>query len=197
MARRAGVIPFSLSSVTVDRPLPEYHSSPTRGQIHSWSQSRFISGAGSSSASRYSRPTTAPSYSSSKESRSTGGRTIAAKRESTPKSAPATSPSDGFLSRDGFPLAENGERISIGLGRGGQVGQMLPSVAKMTTGPSLYSTPAYTMLMPMSTSTGEGGYASPGPLLPAISSMGIGVRQDIKRRASLETCPRDTSRRRQ
>lgn len=186
MARRAGVVPFSLSSVTLDTPPPGHRSSPTRGHAHSQSHSSAISGTGSSSGSRYSRPTTSHSHSSSRGSGINAGRTIAARRESTPRSVPPPSP------RDGLALAAIGGGTAMGIGRGGQGGQMLPSVAEMTTGVSPYSTPAYTMSMPMGS-----GYSSPGPLLPAIGSMGVGPRPDIKRRASPEIGPRETSRRRQ
>ena len=190
MARRAGVVPFSLSSVTLDTPPPGHRSSPNRGHAHSQSHSSAISGTGSSSSSRYSRPTTSHSHSSSKGSGSNAGRTIAARRESTPRSVPPPSPSDGLA------LAAIGGGMPVGMGRGGQGGQMLPSVAEMTTGVSPYSTPAYTMSMPMSMPMG-GGYSSPGPLLPAIGLLGVGVRPDTKRRASPEMVPRETSRRRQ
>ena len=186
MARRAGVVPFSLSSVALDTPPPGSRSSPTRSHAHSQSHSSIISGTGSSSGSRYSRPTTSHSHSSSRGSGSNVGRTIAARRESTPRSVPPPSPSDGLA------LAAIGGGMAMGIGRGGQGGQMLPSVAEMTTGVSPYSTPAYTMSMSMG-----GGYSSPGPLLPAIGSMGVGHRPDIKRRASPEMGPRETSRRRQ
>lgn len=188
MARRAGVVPFSLSSVTVDTPAPGHRTSPTRGHAHSQSHSSVISGTGSSSGSRYSRPTTSHSHSSSRGSGSNAGRTIAARRDSTPRSVPPASPSDGLA------LAAIGSGMPMGIGRGGQGGQMLPSVAEMTTGVSPYSTPAYTMSisMPMG-----GGYSSPGPLLPAIGSMGVGIRPDVKRRATPEIGPRETSRRRQ
>ena len=136
MARRAGVVPFSLSSVTVDAPPPGHRSSPTRGHAHSQSHSSVISGTGSSSGSRYSRPTTSHSHSSSRGSGSNAGRTIAARRDSTPRSVLPVSPSDGLA------LAAIGGGVATGVGRGGQGGQMLPSVAEMTTG---VSPPAYTM----------------------------------------------------
>jgi hypothetical protein len=37
MARRAGVVPFSLSSVSVDAPSASHQSSPSRGHAHSQS----------------------------------------------------------------------------------------------------------------------------------------------------------------
>ena len=181
MARRAGVVPFSLSSVTVDAPQGSHRSSPTRGHSHSQSQSSM---SGHSSAGpRFSRPATAQSSSSSMKG--TGGgsaRSIAARRESTPRSVPPASPSDGLA------LAAIGQGMAMGMGRGGQ---LLPGVAEMTTGVSPYNTPAYATSMPMG-----GGYSSPGPLLPAIGMMG-GSRPEGKRRASPDMGPRDTARRRQ
>ena len=190
MARRAGVVPFSLSSATVDAPPPGHRSSSSRGHAHSQSHSSIISATGSSSGSRYSRPTTSHSHSSSKGSGSNAGRSIAARMDSTPRSVPPVSPGEGFA------LAGIGSGMPMGMGRGGPGGQMLPSVAEMTTGVSPYSTPAYTMSMPVSITNGGSGYSSPGPLLPAINSLGVGARPDVKRRASPETGLRETSRRR-
>jgi len=184
MARRAGVVPFSLSSVTVDAPPASHRSSPSRGHSHSQSQSSAMSGH-SSSGARFSRPATAHSASSSTKGSSGGSaRTIAARRDSNPRSVPPASSSDGLA------LAAIGGSggTAMGMGRGGQ---LLPSVAEMTTGISPYNTPAYAMSMPMG-----GGYSSPGPLLPAIGMMG-GARPEGKRRASPEMGPRETTRRRQ
>lgn len=183
MARRAGVVPFSLSSSTMDNSPGGHRISPTRGHSHNQSHSGMMSGPGSSS-SRYGRPGTSHSASgSSRGGTSAGsGRTIAARRDSTPRSVPPTSP------RDGLALAAIGGGMAMGMGRGAQ---MLPSVAEMTTGVSPYTTPAYASSMPMG-----GGYPSPGPLLPAIGMMGVGPRQDIKRRASPDM-GREASRRRQ
>ncbi|KAH8758789.1 hypothetical protein F5882DRAFT_479888 [Hyaloscypha sp. PMI_1271] len=55
MARRAGVVPFSLSSMIVDAPPGSHRSSPTRGHSHSRSQSSAMSGH-SSTGPRFSRP---------------------------------------------------------------------------------------------------------------------------------------------
>ena len=182
MARRAGVVPFSLSSVTLDAPPPGHRSSPTRGHSHSQSYSGAAS-AGSSS-SRFSRPSTAQGAPSSGRGSGSGGsglRTIAARRESTPRSVPPPSPSDGLA------LAAIGGGMAMG--RGG--GQMLPSVAEMTTGVSPYNAPAYSMSMPMS----GGGYSSPQQMLPGVGWMP--PRPESKRRGSPEMGPRETSRRRQ
>jgi hypothetical protein len=176
MARRAGVVPFSLSSVTLDAPPAGHRSSPTRGHSHSQSM-------GATPGSRFGRP--APSHTASTSSRGGGqqppSRSIAARRESTPRSVPPPSPSDGVA------LAQIGGGM-MGMGRGGQ---MLPSVAEMTTGVSPYNAPAYAMSMPMS----GGGYSSPGPILPPVGSMT--PRPEGKRRASPDSGPRETSRRRQ
>jgi len=183
MARRAGVVPFSLSSVTVETAPGSHRASPTRGHSHSQSQSSAMSGH-SSSGPRFSRPATAHSGSSStKGSGGSSARTIAARRDSTPRSVPPASPGDGLA------FAAIGQGMAMGMGRGGQ---LLPSVAEMTTGVSPYNTPAYAMSMPMG-----GGYSSPGPMLPAIGMMGSGARPEGKRRASPDIGPRETSRRRQ
>lgn len=188
MARRAGVVPFSLSNVPLDMPPSGHHSSPTRGHSHAQTHAGAISGTGTTNAgsSRYCRPATSHSYSSSRGN-SNAGRSIAARRESTPRSVPLPSPSDGLA------LAAIGGGMGRG-GLGGHGGQMLPSVAEITTGVSPYSTPAYMMSMPVG-----GGHPSPSPLLPALGMMGVGggVRQDFKRRASPEMFARETSRRRQ
>jgi hypothetical protein len=187
MARRAGVVPFSLTSTTMDTQSPGHRSSPSRGHSHSQSHSSVLSGSGSTS-SRYSRPTTSHSGSTNVGARGGSGgstaRTIAARRDSTPRTVPATGPNDSLS------LAAIGGGMPMGMGRGGT---MLPSVAEMTTGVSPYNTPAYAMSMPMG-----GGYSRPGPLLPAIGMMGgTPIRPDGKRRASPEMGQRETSRRRQ
>jgi hypothetical protein len=80
----------------------------------------------------------------------------------------------------------------------GRGGPMLPSVAEMTTGVSPYNTPAYAMSMQ------PGGYSVPGPLLPAIGTIGVPpIKPEVKRLASpdighlSEAGQRETSRRRQ
>lgn len=189
MARRAGVVPFSLSSVSTDAPTSGHRSSPSLGHSHSQSQSSMMSSGPTQGPvpppGRYSRPPTAHGSSSSgKQSGGGSARTIAARRESTPRSVPPASPIDGLA------LAAIGSGgMTIGMGRGGQ---MLPSVAEMTTGVSPYSTPAYAMSMPM----GVGGYSSPGPMLPSIGMMG-GNLPEGKHRTSPDMSSRETSRRRQ
>ncbi|KAM3078110.1 hypothetical protein ACMFMG_002590 [Clarireedia jacksonii] len=180
MARRAGVVPFSLSSVTLDTPPSGQRVSPARGHSYTQSQSSTISGPGPIGA-RYSRPNTAQG---NPPMRGGGTRTIAARRESTPRSVPPTSPTDGLA------LAAIGSGVGMGMG-GGRGGQFLPSLNEMTTGVSPYSTPAYSMSIPAY----PGGYHSPGPLLPALGIMAN--RPDVKRRASPESASREPIRRRQ
>ncbi|KAF4627486.1 hypothetical protein G7Y89_g10668 [Cudoniella acicularis] len=190
MARRAGVVPFSLSSVTLDAPPAGHRSSPTRGHSHSQSHSSAI--GSSSSGARFGRPATAQSPQSSGGGRGSAGppsaRTIAARRESTPRSVPPPSPSDGMA------LAAIGSGMTMGMGRGGP---LLPSVAEMTTGVSPYSAPAYSHAMSMPMPLSGGGYQSPGPgpMLPGVGSMT--PRPEGKRRGSPDMGPRETSRRRQ
>lgn len=197
MARRAGVVPFSLSSVTLDAPPPGHRSSPSRGHAHSQSQSSAmgVSPSGSGSGQRFSRPATAHSSSSGRgggTASAGSARTIAARRESTPRSVPPPSPNDGIALA---AIGQGGMGMSMGMGGMGRGGQLLPGVAEMTTGVSPYNTPAYAMSMPM------GGYSSPGPALPSIGMMGpgpgMGGRGDGKRRASPDAGPREPTRRRQ
>ncbi|KAH8593347.1 hypothetical protein B0O99DRAFT_653458 [Bisporella sp. PMI_857] len=188
MARRAGVVPFSLSNV--DTPSPSRTSPPaaTRGHSHSHSLPHAHPLPGTM---RGPGPTTSH-YSSQgnlgsipRGNPSPSSRTIAARRDSTPRSVPPTSPGDGLA------LAAIG-------GGGTQMRgmQMLPSVAEMTTGVSPYATPAYATSGPPGGQIG-GGYYTPGPVLPAIGMMGVDPRSDPKRRASPDIGSRETTRRRQ
>jgi len=175
MARRAGVVPFSLSSASLDTPSPGHRVSPPRGHSHTSS----LSSSGLSS-SPYTRA--APPH-NIQGSGVIHTRSTIARRDSTPRSVPPPSPSDGLA------LAAIGGGMEAARGT-----QMLPSVAEMTTGVSPYNTPAYAMSMPMG---GHMGYSSPGPMLPAIGTMGMPPRHDAKRRASPDMGLRETSRRRQ
>ncbi|KAI9647553.1 hypothetical protein NHQ30_003938 [Ciborinia camelliae] len=181
MARRAGVVPFSLSSVNIDTPSSGSRASPARG--HSYSQSASSTMGPGSAGSRYSRPGTAQGNPNSRG----GTRTIAPRGESTPRSVPPTSPTDGLAL-----AAIGGGMGMMGAGRGGQY---LPSLVEMTTGVSPYSTPAYAMSMPTHSSGYSSGYSSAGPLLPAIGMMGN--RPEVKRRGSPEAGSRESTRRRQ
>lgn len=195
MARRAGVVPFSLSNVTLDTPPPGHRTSPTRGHAHthshgsahSHSHSHSHSQSMGSSSSRYSRPNTSQSNASSNNNNmrnQPASRTIAARRDSTPRSVPPASPSDGIALA---AIGGSGMQMPMPMGRGGP---FLPSVAEMTTGVSPYTTPAYAMSMSMG-----GGYSSPGPMLPALGM--YSVRPDVKRQRSPDMGSREASRRRQ
>ena len=194
MARRAGVVPFSLSNVTLDAPPSGHRSSPGRGHSHSHSHGSHghsHSQSIGSSSSRYGRAGSGSSGSGSGRGQAQPGpaRTIAARRDSTPRSVPPASPSDGLA------LAAIGSGAGMGMGRGGSGGgQYLPSVAEMTTGVSPYSMPAYSMGMTLPTS--GGGYSSPGMLLPSLGMYSVRP-EAVKRRGSPDMVSRETSRRRQ
>ena len=183
MARRAGVVPFSLSSVTLDSPLSSSsRSSPQRGHAHSLSQPANMPMLMSMPIPsphnlRYCRPVAAagfPDLPRTAPALPPGmTRTIAARRDNAPRSVPLPSPSQEFN------LAALGPGP---MGRGGPGGQqnLLPSVAEMTTGMSPYSMSAYSMPMVASTSPGQ------VPLLPVIGSGGGRGERGVegKRRAS-------------
>ncbi|TVY51980.1 hypothetical protein LCER1_G007381 [Lachnellula cervina] len=171
MARRAGVVPFTLSSVTLDAPAPGHHLSPPHGHSHSQSYSGEPAPA---------HPVPDSAAQSAPSGRSSS-RTIAARRESTPRSVPPPSPGEGLA------LAAIGGGMAMG--RGG--GQMLPGVAEMTTGVNPYNAPAYAMSTPMS----GGGYSSPQQMPPGVGW--VPPRAESKRRGSPEMGVRDASRRKQ
>jgi len=214
MARRAGVVPFSLnpdSSGPGTRP-PASGPGP-RGPGHTHSHSH-------GSAQSYVGPPP-PGYGSphaqqqvqqrnvhTRSVAATGPtRSIAARRDSTPRSVPPSAPAESLtLAGIRSPMVGglggrgggngNGDGNGNGHGRGGQ---MLPSVLEMTTRASPYSTPAYSVSSSMS-----GSYPSPGPPLPAMgyrdggSGRGLPSVPEVHRSASEEAGgPRDGPRRRQ
>ncbi|KAK0704978.1 hypothetical protein B0H67DRAFT_366843 [Lasiosphaeris hirsuta] len=189
MARRAGVIPFSLNMSGND-PQGGQRTSPTRGHGHSQSQgslSRDISGMPSP---RYGRGPGTPLIPPPMPA----GRPLAARRESVPPRPPYGHPDPSELGY-GMPGPSYGlapiQTANVGHGRGG----LLPSVAELTTGVSPYSTPAYSVGVP-SASPVHSATASPGPLLPALSGYPSLEPSGAKRRASPEMGLRETSRRR-
>ncbi|RFU32667.1 hypothetical protein B7463_g3650, partial [Scytalidium lignicola] len=125
MAHRAGVVPFSLTTATLEAAPNSLHMSSARGHSHTRSQPSTFTPAGPSS-SQYLRTPAHPS--NGRGSPST--RTIASIKESIPRSLPPPNPTD--------PL-------TIG-------NQMLPGVAEMTTGISPYSTPAFAAMSAPSSS---------------------------------------------
>ncbi|KAK4186568.1 snRNA-activating protein complex subunit 4 [Podospora australis] len=204
MARRAGVVPFSLNMTPNDSQGPQ-RLSPTRGHGHSQSQGSLPRDITSMPSPRYGRggpgsgpPLIPPPMSS--------GRPGAMRRESMPPrpsygppepadygyGPPGPSPGHGPGPGAGFGLAPI---QTTGLGQGhGRGGGMLPSVAELTTGISPYSTPAYSIGAP-SASPIHSAAASPGPLLPSLSSYSHMEPSGSKRRASPDVS-RETSRRR-
>jgi hypothetical protein len=148
MARRAGVVPFSLSSAPVDTPA-HGHARPLSSRGHSHSQSLSSPTASTIGSS-------VPSSRYYREGPAT--RSIAARRQSMPRSGLPTSPSDGYM--------YGGIGMGQGMGMPMTGGPpMLPSVAEMTTGMSPYSTPAYSVSASMA---GGQPRSSPGSTLPSI-----------------------------
>ncbi|KAK0706836.1 hypothetical protein B0T26DRAFT_680460 [Lasiosphaeria miniovina] len=189
MARRAGVVPFSLNMTPAD-PQGSQRSSPSRGHAHSQSQGSLPRDMSGMPSPRYSRGPTTPLIPPPLSS----GRPLAARRESMPP-RPSYGPPDPSDYGYGAPGPAFGlapiQTGNIGQGRGG----MLPSVAELTTGVSPYSTPAYSMGVP-SASPVHSATASPGPLLPSLSSYSPLEPGGAKRRASPDMGARETSRRR-
>lgn len=175
MARRAGVVPFSLSNVTVDTstrnpPARTHAHSQSMSNVHLQSAHHGNPSSNSATMPRFQRSTTTQSVPTTHvRGNSIGsGRVIAARRDSTPRSLPPTSPNDG---------------LSLAFGSGMSTprsGMLLPSVAELTTGVSPYSTPAYAMSTSMS-----GGYTSPGTLLPSLAI--YSTRPESHRRHSPES----------
>ncbi|KAJ0279733.1 hypothetical protein COL940_006595 [Colletotrichum noveboracense] len=189
MARRAGVVPFSLTAVNVDQPGGSHRHSPSRGHMHSQSQGSLPRDIGGPSP-RYSRPP--PGISPIP-----GGRVIAARRESIPGRPPmGPDPNEGVQLAGIGPPGGPGLAPIQGLPPGRGAG-MLPGVAELTTGVSPYSTPAYAMGGMPTASPVPSARASPGPLLPALHYPPH-EPAGSKRRASpgTEMGARETSRRR-
>ncbi|ELR01701.1 hypothetical protein GMDG_00077 [Pseudogymnoascus destructans 20631-21] len=148
MARRAGVVPFSLSSAPVDTPA-HGRARPLSSRGHSHSQSLSSPTASTIGSS-------VPSSRYYREGPAT--RSIAARRQSMARSGLPTSPSDGYI--------YGGIGMGQGMGMPMTGGPpMLPSVAEMTTGMSPYSTPAYSVSASMA---GGQPRSSPGSTLPSI-----------------------------
>ena len=186
MARRAGVVPFALTSnVNVDAPHSQ-RGSPSRGHIHSHSQSSLSREMGGPTA-RYGRGVAPPPAAIPPPLPPTRG--LAPRRESLPPRAPLP-PEMGEVMMYGPGPSSLAPIQTHGQGRGG----LLPGVAELTTGVSPYSTPAYSMGVP-SASPVPSATASPGPLLPTLSYP-MEAAGAAKRRASPEISSRETTRRR-
>lgn len=190
MARRAGVVPFSLTTVNVDAPAAQRAPNPRQTPMQRPSHSHSHSSSGIPASSYSSSGHGARFQRSNQQNSPNSSRSLAARRESTPRSVPPHSPSEGYI------IAGVGNPITMGRAITSPGPPILPSVAEMTTGVSPYSTPAYSVSPSMA-----GLYSGPGPLLPSINSA-YGIRpgvmiQDGKRRGSPDIGPRETSRRRQ
>jgi hypothetical protein len=161
MARRAGVVPFSLSGVNSDAHTGgqrQQHPHP-RGASHSHSYSH---GSAPSFAPVATGPLSPYQRAATTRAGSTRSIAAAARRESIPHSAPPPSPADNIV------LA--GIRGPMGRGANGTGPPLLPSVVEMVTHVTPYSTPAYSV----SSSVGPGGsYQTlspvPGPVLPSLA----------------------------
>lgn len=199
MARRAGVVPFSLTAVNVDQPGAGHRHSPSRGHMHSQSQGSLPRDIGGPSP-RYGRPP--PGISPIP-----GGRVIAARRESIPGRPPLGADPNEGVQLAGIGPGGPGGGPGPGPGPGlapiqglppGRGAGMLPGVAELTTGVSPYSTPAYAMGGMPTASPVPSARASPGPLLPALHYPPPHEPAGSKRRASpgTEMGSRETSRRR-
>lgn len=192
MARRAGVVPFSLAAVNVDQSQATRRS-PSRGQVHIQSHGgapRDIAGS-----TRYGRSAAISPM---------AGRAHPARHDSLPPPPAPLPPSI---------LADPDEVFATaGLGPGGpglapiqnqpqtRGASTLPGLAELTTGVSPYSTPAYSMGGPPHISPAPSGTASPGPgALPPPFQYPPSTQEfaGSKRRASPGTeTARETSRRR-
>ncbi|KAK4102612.1 hypothetical protein N658DRAFT_423546, partial [Parathielavia hyrcaniae] len=134
MARRAGVVPFSLN-IASNEPQGQQRISPTRGHTHSQSQGSlprdFAAGLPSPRYTRTLHPPPQPPpqnvYPLMPPPTQPTGRSIFPRRESLPPPGPF-----------GPPLVDHSRGNS----------NLLPSVAELTTGVGPYSTPAYTHVRP-------------------------------------------------
>ncbi|KAH8888214.1 hypothetical protein GQ53DRAFT_767719 [Thozetella sp. PMI_491] len=195
MARRAGVVPFSLSntgSSGPDPPVAQHRSSPSRGHVHSQSQGSLPRDLGGMPPLMYGRGPVPPGP---PHLPSPGGsRPLPSRRESLPPT-PYGAPNPGDLNY-GPPGSGPGPGLAP-IQTGMQGRGMLPSVAELTTGISPYSTPAYSAGVP-SASPVPSATASPGPFLPALSGYPPveSPASAAKRRASPQADIREASRRR-
>ncbi|KAK4115553.1 hypothetical protein N656DRAFT_691130, partial [Canariomyces notabilis] len=146
MARRAGVVPFSLNMSSTE-PQGPHRLSPSRGHGHSQSQGSLPRDLPSMPSPRYGRgPAAMPPLIPPP---TPGGRPLSSRRESLPPRPSYGPPPEqadyGYGPAPGFGLAPI-QTSGLGPGPGGGPrGGMLPGVAELTTGISPYSTPAYSI----------------------------------------------------
>jgi len=185
MARRAGVVPFSLSSPAVDPPPPHgvHRASPSRAHQHSQSQGKLPDMGAAVTVPQYGRGGPGPSAAGLPPPGH--ARPLATRREVMAPRPPGPDMGEpSYYSQPGPGLAP----IHPGphQGRGG----MLPSVAELTTGVSPYMTPAYAASGGTASPVTNQG-ASPGPMGPG---MGYIDPATGKRRASPDSGHRDMRR---
>ena len=172
MARRAGVVPFSMSSVTMDAASSGHvRPSSHRGHAHSHSTTSGSTLASAAPSPRYQREGPA-------------ARALAARRDTLTRSSLTASPTANY----GY------ERLDPSVTMSGPP-TSLPSVAEMTTGVSPFNTPAYSLATPWTSYHAS----SPGPYLPPVGypPRSMHSNNEGKRTRSPEKEYRETSRRRQ
>lgn len=189
MARRAGVVPFSLTATTPDSSSQGASRHQPKGHTHSRSQGSIF------------RETVDPSRAY--------GRSMLAMTPGPPPRRPLgpAMPRKESVPQPHVPMyLEHGEPLGYTHSHpgGGPLAPIqpqsqprpgiLPGLAELTTGVSPYSTPAYSVGVP-SASPAHSATASPGPFLPALSYPPL-EPAGSKRRRSPELGPPDPSRRR-
>lgn len=179
MARRAGVVPFTLSSASTNEATGHRRDSPSRGYTHAHS------GSLSRDPARYGRGHMAGPL---------PGRAIPTRRESIPTRPPPMPPDTG----DRPPMGDLGPQTGLAPIHlppvPGQGSGMLPGIAELTTGVSPYSTPAYSVGMhsasPVQSASGS-PYLSGMPYYHPAEAPG-----SSKRPASPASSHREANRRR-
>jgi hypothetical protein len=193
MARRAGVVPFALSSTESSHP-QSHRSSPARGHAHSQSQGslpRDLSAFSSIPSPHYGRGIggfgPGPGYPalSIPPPPSSSSRMLAARRESVPPRGPFDHPPHPYPAALGqhppefVPYGPGPGLAPIqttgGQGRGGSQGGPLPSVAELTTGVSPYSTPAYSSIPAGTAQAQQPGPVGMPPGVPGASPIHSGT----------------------
>lgn len=185
MARRAGVIPFSLAASSSDNGGGRQTH---KGHAHTRSQGSIYRDTVDRSRS-YSRNIIVPMPTGPPPARSL---TSTPRRSPTAPQMPihlehGESPSPSY-SHAGGPLAPIQPQTQPRPG-------MLPGLAELTTGVSPYSTPAYSVGIPHE-SPAQSSNASPGPFLPALPLAYPPLESPGSGRRSLELSPPDAARRR-
>lgn len=178
MARRAGVIPFSLAAVNVDSNTNNHRNSPSRSHTHSSSQGSMPRDIRAPSPrSMYARTQPLGGV--------PGGRTIISRRESIPPPPPPPMVSDPNEVHYGHgpglaPIQNNPQARGAAL---------LPGVMELTTGVSPYGAPTNVVNPGLPTTINQ------PPLLSTLSNYSLETAGS-KRRASPDQVQRDTNHRR-